>query len=334
MPDDKEQVTEQQEENASPPTETEEEFSGGFSDKEPVKETKEKEPEKKEPEEKVPKYKAKKAAEKTEDKPSEKKVEEKKAAKEEPEKESSEEEDLDDDELRGKELIEAEEKSKQEAEEKKAKEEAESKAKSEKKPTTFAKIDDRFASILAQFAPMDGLPDLVRVGDRELSIKGYAEDNPEAVILAGSIATNIVQRLIDNGVLITSEGQKTTIDEFKGNLDAQLFDLAVRSQVSNPDKIWDSKEFQEWHKDAKPEVQALFRSSDPMDHVRGFKKFMALTTKESKEKIGEHDRKLAKDKAKHDAIHTNTIRSGHPQVSQSLGESEEEFSEGFRSEEK
>lgn len=361
MPDDEKEVIEQtddNEEQTGTPSESQDDFSVGFSDKEPTeKESKakaepksEEKPEEKPVEKRKPGRppKAKTPPKEDETPKPEEKVEKKAEPKPKPEpkpkvedkkpeeKPEEDQEDLDEDEVRGKALLEVEEKNQKAAEEEKKKtEEATKKAEASQQPKIkpFPKVDNNLASLYFQFAPLDNLPDLVKIGDRELALKGYAEDNPEMVVIASNVAANVVQRLIDNGFLVTSDNQKATVEQFKGDMQSQLFHFAVASQIPEPEKLWDSKEFQEWHKEQPETIQALFRSGDPVDHVRGFKRYLARATDEVKEKAGMHDKKMSDVKKKHDALHSTTIRPTPAKMTQALYEAEDEFSEGFHEEE-
>ncbi|EFK95615.1 hypothetical protein LDC_2372 [sediment metagenome] len=146
-------------------------------------------------------------------------------------------------------------------------------------------------------------------------------------------ATNIIQRLVDAGVLVTSKAHKDAISKASEAVDAKLFDFAVRQHIPNPSQLYDSKEFKEYYEKAPDTFKALFRSNDPMDHVKGFNKYLGKATAAVKEKVKEIDKEAGKKKDTHDAIHSHTMRSTTSKtISEALGDADEEFSAGFSGE--
>jgi len=322
MPDDiKQEVTEQDEPG-------DEGFSGGFQDEAQTKgeepEKKEAEPEKKEqqPEDK------KQEPEKKEAKAEVKEKVEKGKAKEK-EEELPEEDEVD---LRGKHLLDEEKKAEEAAtklREEAATKKVEEEAKKAPPPIPFS---EDLAKVYLDLANTANLPKTLKLGETELELKDFVEANPEFTVLAGMEATNIIQRLVDQGTLITADGHKADMAKMLETIDLRLFDMEVRRHVSNPAEIWDSKEFQEFHEKAPDSFKALFRSKDPMDHVKGFNKYLGKATEEIKAKVKEVDAEAAKKKKTHDDIHAHTLRSGKSATpaQETFVDTDEEFSAGFR----
>jgi hypothetical protein len=363
MPDDeKVEVTEQQESQDF--SSEDGDFSSGWgSEKQPDREEKveeEKKTEKQPPKEKAEK---KEEAEKKE-KPKEKKApakkakaesstgeetqlegeeKEKKAGKEAEQKAEGDKEgekaEEDEAEARGKELLEQEKKAEEEAQKAKEDEErkkAEEEARKGPKYSPPYPVNENLAKIFLDLADIKNIPENLRVGDTDLALREFISANPEFAVLAGSQAINVVQRLVDNGMLMTKEAHEAAIQKITEDVDSKMFDLAIRVHIPNPAQLWESKEFKDWHDKASDTIKALFRSADPQDHVKGFRKYLARATAAVKEKVAEHDEKLRLVKKTHEDIHTHTMRSGSaniPEVVKSLQESDEEFSAGFRGDE-
>jgi len=134
-------------------------------------------------------------------------------------------------------------------------------------------------------------------------------------------------------VLVTSKAHKDAISKASEAVDAKLFDFAVRQHIPNPSQLYDSKEFKEYYEKAPDTFKALFRSNDPMDHVKGFNKYLGKATAAVKEKVKEIDKEAGKKKDTHDAIHSHTMRSTTSKtISEALGDADEEFSAGFSGE--
>lgn len=350
MPDDiKEEVTEQIDTGSD-----DEGFSGGFTDetasvKEEVKEENveakpdKTEPEKKPEEAKAEADKAKADADKAKADEKAKADADKKAkpTKEKPKpeagkaKEEKAETEEDEAEARGKQLLEEEKKA--EAEAAKAKEEADRKAAEAAartpKHTAPTPLTSDLAKIFFDIATGPHVPEVVKVGDADIEIRDFVQANPEFAILAGIEATNIIQRFVDAGVLVTSKGHQEAITKASSDMDLKLFDFTVRQHIENPSELWDSKEFQDYYSKAGDTFKALFRSNNPMDHVKGFNKYLGKATERIKDKVKEIDAEAAKKKKTHDDIHAHTMRSGTAKtITEALGDADEEFSAGFSGE--
>lgn len=321
MPDDVKdtEVTEQETD-----TQTDDEgFSGGFQD-EPSGQAKadsEKEPESEQESEDA--KEAKEPEEESEEKPQEK-------AETQPKEEEGDEDEA---ETRGKELLEAERKAEEDATKLREKIDAQKAeaASKEGQPPPPPPFTPDLAKVFVDLVNPKNLPETIKIGETELELKDFVEANPEFTVLAGMEATNIIQRLVDQGILMTSDAHNAALAKAMETIDLRLFDMAVRQHVPNPEQIWDSKDFQEYYKKAPDTIKALFRSRNPDDHVKGFKKYMGRTTERVKEKVKSVDSEAAKKKKVHDEIHSHTMRTGKAKVqSQTYPDTDDEFSAGFR----
>ena len=228
------------------------------------------------------------------------------------EEEEPAEEELDEDETRGKELLEAEEKA---AEDAKAKEVApETSSAPAKVPYTPDDI-----KLFSQFGDISLFPEgTVDVNGVTLDIRQHLEDFPEARAVSGIVAKGIVDRMIENKVLVTSEA----ITDLKQELANERYRDKVDSILgSDSAKIWNDKKFQEYKEKAPKEVQALFRSPEPGDAARGFKRFLnASGMEKAGKKVAELDSKRAEAKKKADAIYKTTVRAKKTATASKAGE--------------
>ena len=211
------------------------------------------------------------------------------------------EEEPDDDTARGKELLEAEEKA--EADKKTAETAPVAPA-----PPSIVPYTPDDIKLYSQFADMSLLPEgTIEVDGTSLDIRQHLEDFPESRVVSGIVAKGIVDRLIENNVLVSSE----TLKSFRQDLANERYrDKVDLSLNTDSQKIWNDKKFQDWKKDAPKEVQALFRSSDPADAARGFKRFLnSAGLDKAGKKVAELDGKRADAKKKADAIYKTTVRN-------------------------
>ena len=273
------------------------------------KEGEEEDPEKKVAQEK----KDAKAAEKTDEK--DKATQEKdKKDKEEEETEEKTEDQLAEE--RGKKLVE----DKEIAAEKKKTDDAEAIAKAEKdkaagegaedevKPLTKERISN-FKSLLGK----DDVPDVIELDGHDYDIGEYLTDYPEAQIVSGIVTQKILERLVDNGVLITAEDHAAQIADIENRMFGVYFDLRVTQQIPDAIELAESDGFKEWlEKTATKEDKALLDSDNPGDYILGMKRFTrgAKPVDEAAEKriaAAKEKKRLAK--KDEDDIHGSTMNA-------------------------
>ena len=228
-------------------------------------------------------------------------AEEEEEPEKEPEKEPEEPaEEIDEDTARGKELLEAEEKA---SAERKAPETPETPEAPAKVPYTPDDI-----KVFNQFADMSLLPDeVIDIDGVDVNVKSYLEEFPEARVVSGIVAKGIVDRLIENNVLVSAKSLTNLRQELANERYRDKVDLSLNTDSQ---KIWNDKKFQDWREKAPKEVQALFRSPDPGDAARGFKRFLnSAGLEKAGKKVAELDGKRAEAKKNADAIYKTTVRN-------------------------
>ena len=229
-------------------------------------------------------------------------AEEEEEPEKEPEKEPEEPaEELDEDTARGKELLEAEEKA--EAERKPPESVVQPPPPAKKVPYTPDDI-----KVFNQFGDLSLLPeDVVEIDGVDVNVKSYLEEFPEARVVSGIVAKGIVDRLIENNVLVSAQSLVTLRQELANERYRDKVDLNLNTDSQ---KIWNDKKFQDWKEKAPKEVQALFRSPDPSDAARGFKRFLnSAGLEKAGKKVADLDGKRAEAKKAADAIYKTTVRS-------------------------
>uniref|UniRef100_A0A6M3IIU5 Uncharacterized protein n=1 Tax=viral metagenome TaxID=1070528 RepID=A0A6M3IIU5_9ZZZZ len=251
------------------------------------------------------------------------------------EQEEGEEDDLglDEDDLRGKELLEQEQKAEEDRKARTEEAERQRRAREQAQLDTRGAppIDERTAKIYRDVVPDTMIPDTVEIDGQSLDLKGYLTDFPESKVLSAMAADRVVIELVKQGFLMTAEQHQQALQEAENRMYDHIFSERVMEDVPKAFEISESAEFKAWQKTAKPGTQALFRSLNPRDHVRGFKKFMAeqgladATVKKTAKTNTARARK-----AKHDAIHSTTLKS-RKQPSKTSLTPEEEMAEGFYS---
>ena len=334
MPDDiqvTEQITEMEDAGAAEaqdfPTEEED---GGFGEGFNTPSDKDGQPEKKE--------------EKKPDAVEEKKPEEKKDEKEVlPDKEKKPEEE-DPDIKRGREIQEANAKRKADQDkaetDRKAKEDEDKQRQAKEEAKVLYPVEQRHVDSIAKFVSPELIPDKVKIGGQDFDLKTYVNDNPEIAVVAGIVANNMLQALVNNGVLVTGDALSSRLSEsIKGTDNSDvLFDLQVRARgISDPEAIIASPEYKEWYgKVAKPEEKALFDSDDPADHVKGFKRFQKYSDEKTNAVKAEEEKKVKEAEAKHKKKANFYSRSMASTVASPKGEAvssnpDEAFEQGFTS---
>ena len=211
------------------------------------------------------------------------------------------EDEPDEDTARGKELLEAEEKA--EAERKPPESVVQPPPPAKKVPYTPDDI-----KVFNQFGDLSLLPeDVVEIDGVDVNVKSYLEEFPEARVVSGIVAKGIVDRLIENNVLVSAQSLVTLRQELANERYRDKVDLNLNTDSQ---KIWNDKKFQDWKEKAPKEVQALFRSPDPSDAARGFKRFLnSAGLEKAGKKVADLDGKRAEAKKAADAIYKTTVRS-------------------------
>lgn len=276
----------------------EEETEGSFDDV--VKEL-ETEKEKEEPE-----------TEKTEAKETEEEEKKKEIEEKEPE-----EEDEDEFEARGKKLIEEEEERRQKEKEQKAK--AEELAEQQRLEAAAAHaplLDEEKAGYFSGLITKR-LPSKIKVGDSEIDLKEYQEDNPEVGLIAGLMAEEYLVHAVRRNAILTTEETDERIAKSAETIAHQLYGMGVAIELQNLGltginiQDWaNSKETEEWGEKQTEETRALFLSDNPRDYALGIQKFFKdQDMKKAKEKVTKIDEKADKEKKEHIKLHSTTMRS-------------------------
>jgi hypothetical protein len=249
--------------------------------------------------------------------------------------EGSDEEAPDEDVKRGKELREKWEQEEEQRKEKEAKDaeqarQAEAKRKAEEASRTPLSVDD--LKLFRDVVPIETLPDAVEVDGKEINLKSYVEDFPEASVMSSYAAKAVVDRLVENQILMTTESHKQALQDVEARFANEVFRLRVESKVEDVSGIYNSDDFQSWFKQAPGEIRALFDSSDPNDHVRVFNRFIKESGKdEADKKKTEANNKAREKKEKRDSIYkTPKKKSGGKDRAAMTPEEEEQ--QAFESE--
>ena len=235
-------------------------------------------------------------------------------------KEKYPEEKTDEDEERGKEIIKEEEERRKEDEEAERKaEEDKAEADRKKAASNVPSLSKDDAKAFLEYIPDGRIPDTLTVGDVELDLKGYMDDNAEALIVNTAQTQEYIIKLVNAGVLMTNKDFQGKLEDVQNDYDDKLFGLSVMVELQNLghaghnlDKLIGSDKFDDWGKGQDDKTKALFRS-DARDYARGVQKYLNdAGLKKAKETSKEIDDKAAEDKKKHDAIHKNTKKKSKP----------------------
>lgn len=252
-----------------------------------------------------------------------------------------------DEDARGKEIIEAEEKAKTDEEtaaaeiEEKAKK-VEAEAEAEKKLSDGSKIDaltNEDATFFSQkLIPNGRIPDTVKIGDVEVDLKGYMDDNPEIALIASIATQEMLVNLTDRGSLNTGKQIQAMVSNVTNSLMDEVFGLGIIVELMgmghaglNLEKIYESKEYNEWGEKQSKATKALFRSNNPADYARGVAKYLKdAGLKGTKEKAAEIDSEAKKKKDDHVALHKSTMDSSKSRNDEIAAEgSAAEYRDGF-----
>lgn len=243
-----------------------------------------------------------------------------------------EDEETDEDIKRGKEILDAEEKAK--ADDQARKDASRQPAAEPPKYNPFVeKNDEKTVRHFRNVIPQGLLPDVATLDDgTELHFKDLFDAEPEIPVMAVAIAKNVVEQLVANKYLAT----QSAIREIEQSFENRLFLMQVTNRndgVPDAIKIANDPKFKKWQAEQPKAVQALFNSTDPLDHIRGFKRFLGASgLKAAGDKVVSLDKKKAEAKANFDAVYKTTIRSKGKPKGAVLSPKEEE-AEGFASKE-
>lgn len=178
----------------------------------------------------------------------------------------------------------------------------------------------------------------VTLNGEKVNMGQYLQDNPEIPVVAGIVAHNFVQDLVDSGVLLPAAEVDRRIQTALSGVGDQFFNMEVTRLVpdADPESLIQTPEFKEWRTKAPKEINVLFNSSDPKDHARALNRFLRDTgqTRASKEAEVKGKATIARDRhlAVHKADTTPRSRaSGYTTAVKSADAMEAEFEDGFAS---
>jgi hypothetical protein len=247
----------------------------------------------------------------------------------------SEEEESDEDVRRGEELLqqrEKEEKERKEKEEEESRKAKEAEERRQAQERASQPLDTDTLKLYRDVVPLDRLPDTVEIDGKEMDLKGYTTDFPEAPVLASYAAKSVIDRLVENGLLVTADAHQQAMSDIENRFGNELFSMKVHSLVENASEIYQSDEFQGWYEKQDEKVKALFDSFDPKDHARVFNRFLKESGKaEADKKKKEAEDKARKEKEKRDKIYGAKKKKGSPSKGKALSPEDEER-EAFESE--
>jgi hypothetical protein len=316
MPDELEQVVEQEE-----PTQTgSDELEAFESDDELGLGEK---PEEKEPEKEEPKVEPKTEPDNPEVDP------------EDPEKDPDNPEgevEEDDDVKRGKEIIE-QQKAEQERQEKEQKEK-EAAEKNEEPAAPDLRNESFSPEIVKEisgFVPKNLLPkgEVELEDGTTLNFDDITKEYPELPVMIAAISNNIVRQMVQSGYLVSEGRYQSDSENLQKTIGQREYERIVTHPVYGvPEarKIVQGDEFKKWIKGEPDEIKALYEvSRDPWDMVKVLKRFKGTELLgDAKEKAAEHDEKRKSNKDVFDGVHKSTVKSkGTPKQSRLSGKEEE-----------
>ncbi len=241
-------------------------------------------------------------------------------AKEVEEEKAGEEKEADEDEAQGAKIIEDEEKREKEAlkadeaEQNRLETEAATKeaAAEAAKPVKAYNNDD--ITLFHNVVSDDLFPDQVKIGDKEFDVRGYLTDNPEVKTIASVVAKGMIDRLINTNFLPSFKGMEAKIqakvDTLEETITNRIFLDKVLDSIPKAVEIYKSEKFNKWLPGQPEKIQALFRSDNAADQVRGFKRFQkAAGLAKAGKTVADLDKKREEAKAKVDSIYKTTTRS-------------------------
>jgi hypothetical protein len=252
------------------------------------------------------------------------------------EEEAPPKEEADEDIARGKELLKAEEERKAASDKAKAEEEKAKGAPGAPDPYQhFMRVEPGIEKAFERFISPELLKGKMQVGDDEVDLGKYVEDNPEIPVLAGMIAYNQLQDLVNHRVLLPASEVQDLVARTHERIDGLRFELSLARALPagvDPEEVVATPEFQDWVKKASDSEKALFRSSNPRDHAMGIKRFLRVTGKETEDKRKEVKDKAQAAKKEHASLYSSSRgRSSSPSTAEgAASDFEAGFSEGKR----
>lgn len=256
------------------------------------------------------------------------------------EEETDETDDDDEDIKRGQELIEAQkaadvakqEKEQQEAETKKTEETGEGKYDFQKES-----FDTKTLGIIQSVIPKNLLPsEPIKLEDgTELDFGAIDKDYPEMRVYVAAIANNLMRQMISNMGIMTGDQFQESMKGRTEQADHDRFVRTVRHPqygVPKAEEIAASDAFKEWLPNQKDEIKALFKSSNPFDHIRGLKRFLNQDVLDkAKTEAEKKDEKRKKAKDEFDKIHKTTARGKAGKPKTKVEDNPEDEKEAFES---
>ncbi len=195
--------------------------------------------------------------------------------------------------------------------------------------------EDRVKTFVGMIAPSE-LPDTIELDGVDYDVKSYMADNPEAQVISGMVTQKILERLVENGVVMTAAQHNEKMQDIEDRLYGLHFDTTVMRAIPDAMQIVETKEYQTWmEKEATKEDLALLGSADPADYILGLNRFPGAATASDKSKVSDKSNDEAKakakaDKDKHDSIHSSTMSASHKTDTKGSMESgKSEFSNAF-----
>lgn len=236
--------------------------------------------------------------EETEEEEQEETTEEEETDEEEVEEETDETDEVEE---RGKELLDAE----------KTRQEEEAARAAAKETATAAvpqPVSPGLAKSLASLVSRDILPDEdIEINGEQYNLRAFYDENPEISAIVGVGFREGMNRLLQNGQIMTAQQVNETVQK-------SVFNAVITSQHRDAVRVVESAEFSEWlDKEATDAEKALFRSTDAVDHVLGLSRFKnRAATKGVREKATKAKEKSVTQKGKHVDLHKHTARSKPP----------------------
>lgn len=243
---------------------------------------------------------------------------------------------------RGKALIEEEEKAKKAEEDRKAEEERlKAEAEAAKKPEIIP-LDANNVKTFIDLVDPSALPESVEIDGATYNVREVLEDSPELAVVAGYATQRVLERLVENDVLVTTEVYSKKIQDIEDRIYGLYFDTTVMREIPDVMKIAESEEFGKWMKEsATKEEIALLGSRDPGDYVLGLRRYLKASGQQEKEREKEDSaakeaaKKAAKkeaDKKKkdHQSIHASSNRPSRSGLMDAIEGGANEFSDAFK----
>lgn len=272
-------------------------------------------------------------------KPDEKKVQEKEAKAEKDTEEKEESKDSDELGDRGQEILDQEEEEVRLQEEEEVRlQEEKAVTKKEVEAQKIPQLTAEGAKIIMDMIPEGRFPDIIKVGDMDVDIKGYLEDNPEVALISNIQNQEYLMSLFNRGILITRKQAEAEINKRSGEQADELFGLQVMLELQNMEifgvdlaEISESKELKEWGGKQKAPIKALFRSPYAKDYAKVIARYLNDSDLiKARNNARNLDKKALKAKEEHDETHSMTLRGRGAYTEATIEESDAQYSKDFR----